>query len=191
MVTLNVRTVTELGTKADETTDHIKVSGKLLRPEQDRVYLVLNKPPEVVSTMSDPEGRRSLQDLLHGVPVRVFPVGRLEYHSIGLVFLTNDGELTNRMLKAHRLRQTYLLKLKSLLTFEEIEQLTRATGADYASPRQGIAVVRSDAHGSSTRALRNRLFQTGHPVENQTHASAISNLACFSPASTVRFHRRR
>ena len=75
MVTVNGRTVTELGSKADEATDHIKVSGKLLRPEHDRVYLVLNKPPEVVSTMSDPEGRRSLQDLLHGVPVRVFPVG--------------------------------------------------------------------------------------------------------------------
>jgi len=129
MVTVNGRTVTELGSKADEATDHIKVSGKLLHPGHDRVYLVLNKPPEVVSTMSDPEGRRSLQDLLHGIPVRVFPVGRLEYHSMGLVFLTNDGELANRMLKAHRLRQTYLLKLKSLLTFQEIEQLARSTGA--------------------------------------------------------------
>ena len=166
MVTVNGKTVTELGTKANETTDHIKVSGKLLRPEHDRVYLVLNKPPEVVSTMSDPEGRRSLQDLLHGVPVRVFPVGRLEYHSMGLVFLTNDGELANRMLKAHRLRQTYLLKLKSLLTFEEIEQLTRATGARITRVRgkesPWYEVTLTEARRD---ALRNRLFQTGHPVE--------------------------
>ena len=166
MVTVNGRTVTELGSKADETTDHIKVSGKLLRPEQDRVYLVLNKPPEVVSTMSDPEGRRSLQDLLHGVPVRVFPVGRLEYHSMGLVFLTNDGDLANRMLKAHRLRQTYLLKLKSLLTFQEIEQLARATGARITRVRgkesPWYEVTLTEARRD---ALRNKLFQTGHPVE--------------------------
>ena len=166
MVTVNGRTVTELGSKADETTDHIKVSGKLLRPEHDRVYLLLNKPPEVVSTMSDPEGRRSLQDLLHGVPVRVFPVGRLEYHSMGLVFLTNDGELANRMLKAHRLRQTYLLKLKSLLTFEEIEQLARSTGARITRVRgkesPWYEVTLTEARRD---ALRNRLFQTGHPVE--------------------------
>ncbi len=166
MVTVNGRTVTELGSKADETTDHIKVSGKLLRPEHDRVYLVLNKPPEVVSTMSDPEGRRSLQDLLHGVPVRVFPVGRLEYHSMGLVFLTNDGELANRMLKAHRLRQTYLLKLKSLLTFQEIEQLARATGARITRIRgkesPWYEVTLTEARRD---ALRNKLFQTGHPVE--------------------------
>ncbi len=166
MVTVNGRTVTELGSKADETTDHIKVSGKLLHPGHDRVYLVLNKPPEVVSTMSDPEGRRSLQDLLHGVSVRVFPVGRLEYHSMGLVFLTNDGELANRMLKAHRLRQTYLLKLKSLLTFQEIEQLTRATGARITRVRgkesPWYEVTLTEARRD---ALRNKLFQTGHPVE--------------------------
>ncbi len=165
-VTVNGHTVTELGSKADESTDHIKVSGKLLRPEQGRVYLVLNKPPEVVSTMSDPEGRRSLQDLLHGVPLRVFPVGRLEYHSTGLVFLTNDGELANRMLKAHHLKQSYLLKLKTLLTFEEIEQLARTTGARISRLRgkesPWYEVTLSEARRD---ALRNKLFQTGHPVE--------------------------
>ena len=165
-VTVNGQIVTELGSKADEATDHIKVSGKLLHPQQERVYIVLNKPPEVVSTMSDPEGRRSLQDLLHGVPLRVFPVGRLEYHSTGLVFLTNDGELANRMLKAHHLKQSYLLKLKTLLTFEEIEQLTRTTGARISRVRgkesPWYEVTLSEARRD---ALRNKLFQTGHPVE--------------------------
>ena len=85
MVTVNGQTVTELGSKADETKDHIKVQGKLLQPETERAYLILNKPPEVVSTMVDPEGRRCLRDLLHGISLRVFPVGRLEYHSMGLV----------------------------------------------------------------------------------------------------------
>ena len=124
LVTVNGRTVTELGTKADESRDHIKVAGKLLRHDAERVYLLLHKPTEVVSTLSDPEGRRSLRDLLHGISERVFPVGRLEYHSSGLVFLTNDGDLANRILKARNLPQVYQLKLKTLLTFEEIETLS-------------------------------------------------------------------
>jgi hypothetical protein len=85
---------------------------------------------------------------------------------MGLVFLTNDGELANRMLKAHRLRQTYLLKLKSLLTFEEIEQLARSTGARITRVRgkesPWYEVTLTEARRD---ALRNRLFQTGHPVE--------------------------
>lgn len=166
LVTVNGQTITELGSKADESTDHIKVQGKLLRPQTERVYLLLNKPPEVVSTMIDPEGRRTLSDLLHGVSQRVFPVGRLEYHSMGLVFLTNDGELANLMLKAHQLPQTYQLKLKTLLAFEEIENLSRSTGAQINRIKGKDApwyeVTLSEARRD---ALRNRLFQTGHPVE--------------------------
>ncbi len=166
LVTVNGKTVTELGSKADESKDHIKVSGKLLRPETERVYLILNKPAEVVSTMSDPEGRKALSDLLHGVSQRVFPVGRLEYHSMGLVFLTNDGDLANSILKSHHLPQTYNMKLKTLLTFEEIEALSQLTGARISRIKGKDApwyeVTISDARRD---ALRNRLFQTGHPVE--------------------------
>jgi 23S rRNA pseudouridine2605 synthase len=166
LVTVNGATVTELGSKADVSRDHIKVSGKLLRPDTDRVYLLLHKPAEVVSTMSDPEGRPSLRELLGGVSERVFPVGRLEYHASGLVFLTNDGDLANRILQSHKLSQTYHLKLKSLLTFEEIEKLARLTGAHISRLRGADApwyeVTISEARRD---ALRNKLFQTGHPVE--------------------------
>jgi len=182
LVTVNGRIVTELGTKADESRDHIKVAGKLLRPESERIYLLLNKPPEVVSTLSDPEGRRSLRDLLHGISQRVFPVGRLEYHSYGLVFLTNDGDLANQMLKAHHLPQTYQLKLKTLLTFEEIETLARSTGARISRIRGKDApwyiVTLADARRD---ALRNKLFQTGHPVEKMKRV-AIANLELESLA---------
>src|ERR1700691_4567567 len=177
LVTVNGQTITELGSKADESKDHIKVQGKLLRPETERVYLVLNKPPEVVSTMIDPEGRRSLADMLHGVSQRVFPVGRLEYHSLGLVFLTNDGELANLMLKAHHLPQTYNLKLKTLLTFEEIESLAQSTAARITRIKGKDApwyeVTLSEARRDQ---LRNRLFQTGHPVEKNKRVK-IGNLA--------------
>jgi 23S rRNA pseudouridine2605 synthase len=180
LVTVNGQTITELGSKADESTDHIKVQGKLLRPQTERVYLLLNKPPEVVSTLIDPEGRRTLTDLLYSVSQRVFPVGRLEYHSMGLVFLTNDGELANLMLKAHSLPQTYQLKLKTLLTFEEIANLSRATGAQINRLKGKDApwyeVTLSDARRD---ALRNRLFQTGHPVEKIKRVK-IGNLAMES-----------
>jgi 23S rRNA pseudouridine2605 synthase len=166
LVTVNGQTITELGTKADASRDHIKVAGKLLHPEAKHVYLALNKPPEVVATMSDPEGRRSLRDLLHGIKERVFPVGRLEYHAHGLVLLTNDGHLANRILKAHHLPQVYQLKLKTLLTFVEVESLSRATGAGISRLR-GKDAPWYEVTLSDTRrdALRNRLFQTGHPVE--------------------------
>ena len=130
--------------------------------------------------MIDPEGRRTLTDLLYGVSQRVFPVGRLEYHSMGLVFLTNDGELANLMLKAHQLPQTYHLKLKTLLTFEEIETLSRATGAQINRIKGKDApwyeVTLSEARRD---ALRNRLFQTGHPVEKIKRVK-IGNLAMES-----------
>jgi 23S rRNA pseudouridine2605 synthase len=177
LVTVNGQTITVLGSKADESKDHIKVQGKLLRPETERVYLLLNKPPEVVSTMIDPEGRRSLSDMLHGVAQRVFPVGRLEYHSLGLVFLTNDGELANQMLKAHHLPQTYNLKLKTLLTFDETAALEQSTGARITRIKGKDApwyeVTLSEARRD---ALRNRLFQTGHPVEKIKRVK-IGNLA--------------
>jgi 23S rRNA pseudouridine2605 synthase len=167
LVTVNGRVVTELGTKADESRDHIKVSGKLLQPEQtQRIYLLLHKPPEVVSTMNDPEGRPSLRAFLHGVPERVYPIGRLEYHASGLLLLTNDGEFANKILQSHHLPQTYYMKLKSLLTFAELETLSRETGATISRLRgkdsPWYEVTLADARQD---ALRTKLFQTGHPVE--------------------------
>jgi 23S rRNA pseudouridine2605 synthase len=168
LVTVNGQTVTELGTKADIGRDHIKVAGKLLRSEAEsaHVYLILNKPTEVVATMSDPEGRPSLRDFLHGVPERVFPVGRLEYHSSGLVFLTNDGDLANQMLKTRNLPQVYQFKVKSLLTFAEIAELSRATGARLTrmvgKEMPWYLVTLSDARRDQ---LRDRLFRSAHPVE--------------------------
>ena len=183
IVTVNGRVVTELGTKADPSRDHIKVAGKLLRPEAKLVYLILHKPPEVVSTMSDPEGRPSLRDLLHGISERVFAVGRLEYHSSGLVLLTNDGDLANRILQSHRLPQTYHLKLKTLLTFAEIESLSRSTGARISRLRgkdsPWYEVTLSEARRDT---LRNKLFQTGHPVEKLKRVGVASlELGALAP----------
>src|SRR5207249_8816136 len=97
-VSVNGRVVTELGAQADTERDQIKVSGKLLTRSGSRVYLLLSKPTGYVSTLRDPEGRPTVVSLLRGVRERVYPVGRLDYHSSGLMLLTNDGELANLMM---------------------------------------------------------------------------------------------
>lgn len=167
LVTVNGRVVTELGAKADVSRDHIKVAGKLLRQrEEERIYLAFHKPAEVVSTMSDPEGRRSVRDFLQGVSARVFPVGRLEYHTSGLLLLTNDGDLANEFMRAHDIPQRYHMKLKSLLTFAEIENASRSSSARIERLRgQDSPWYEVEISEARRDVLRNRLFQIGHPVE--------------------------
>src|SRR5437899_339253 len=94
-VTVNGRVVTELGTKADPETDHIKVNGRLIHRPRELVYIMLNKPKNCVTTLSDPEGRTTVMQYLRGVKERVYPVGRLDYHSEGLLLFTNDGDFSN------------------------------------------------------------------------------------------------
>src|SRR5260370_12187336 len=98
-VTVNGQTVTVLGTKADPERDHIKVDGKLLRGPERHTYLLLNKPKGYVTTVSDPEGRPTVIDLVKGVGQRVYPVGRLDYATEALLLLTNHAELPNNLTK--------------------------------------------------------------------------------------------
>ncbi len=98
-VRVNGQVVRELGTKADASADRIEAAGRVVQANERRVYIVLHKPAEVVSTMADPEGRKTLRNCLRGLPERVYPVGRLDYAASGLVFLTNDGDLTAEMLR--------------------------------------------------------------------------------------------
>ena len=119
-VTVNGAVVTELGTKADAEHDHVKVDGKHIRAAERHVYLVLNKPKNFVSTVSDPQGRPTVMDLLRGVKARVYPVGRLDYASEGLLLLTNDGEFAKRvMAPATHVPKTYLVKTNGSLTDEQ------------------------------------------------------------------------
>ncbi len=122
-VTVNGAVVVELGSKADLGRDHIKVDGKLLHAPGRLRYLAFNKPDACVTTMSDPQGRRTVMDLIKGVRERVFPVGRLDYHSEGLLLLTNDGEFANRITAAaSHVRKTYVVKVNGALTAGQEEQ---------------------------------------------------------------------
>lgn len=122
-VTVNGKIVSELGSKADPDTDHIKVDGKLIKQPEHFIYLALNKPDSVVSTASDPQRRATVLDYIQGIRNRVYPVGRLDYHSQGLILLTNDGEFANAITAARsHVPKTYLVKSNGYLTAEQEEE---------------------------------------------------------------------
>jgi 23S rRNA pseudouridine2605 synthase len=119
-VTVNGSVITELGSKADPERDHVKVDGKHIRAPEKPVYLAMNKPKNFVTTVSDPEGRKTVLDLLRGVKARVYPVGRLDYHSEGLLLLTNDGEFAKRITAAStHVPKTYTVKVTGPLTSDQ------------------------------------------------------------------------
>ena len=125
-VTVNGKIVTEMGTKAEFGVDHIKVDGKLLRPPQEFLYIAMNKPVGCVTTMSDPEGRPTVADLMRGIKTRVYPVGRLDYASEGLLLLTNDGEFAKAVMAAKsNLVKTYVVKVTAALTVDQEEEFRR------------------------------------------------------------------
>ncbi|MEA2572141.1 MAG: rRNA synthase [Acidobacteriota bacterium] len=125
-VTLNGRVVTELGTKANAERDHIKVDGKLISSAEEHRYILLYKPKEVMTTVEDPQGRRTVIDLVRGIRERIYPVGRLDYHSEGLVLLTNDGELAFKVSHpTHGSVKTYHVKVRGVPEERMIDKLRR------------------------------------------------------------------
>jgi 23S rRNA pseudouridine2605 synthase len=126
LVSVNGQGVTELGTKADPDRDHIRVNGKLLRGSERHVYLLLNKPKGYVTTAHDPEGRPTVMDLVHGIGARVYPIGRLDYRSEGLLLLTNDGDLAFRLMKAaSHVPKVYVVKVAGNPDRAGLEKLRR------------------------------------------------------------------
>ncbi|HTT62936.1 MAG TPA: pseudouridine synthase [Bryobacteraceae bacterium] len=122
-VTVNGVAITELGSRADLERDHIKVDGKLLHQPRHLIAIALHKPHGVMTTLSDPQGRPTVMDLLRGVKQRVYPVGRLDYNSEGLLLLTNDGELANAITSAaSHIPKTYLVKVNGPLTSEQEQE---------------------------------------------------------------------
>lgn len=123
-VAVNGRTVTELGAKAEPSRDAVTVDGKPVSVAEKRVYILLNKPVGYVTTMRDPEGRPIVTDLLKGLGVRVYPVGRLDYNTEGLLLLTNDGAWANRLAHPrHEVDKEYLVRVKGTVSREQIFRL--------------------------------------------------------------------
>jgi 23S rRNA pseudouridine2605 synthase len=174
-VTVNGRVIRELGTKVDPERDHVKVDGRHLKPVPPSVFLMLNKPKGCVSSLSDPAGRPTITDLLTGVGLRVFPVGRLDYDSEGLMLLTNQGELAQTLLHPrYHVPKTYLIKVKGVLTDEEIASLERGVQLDDgmtapASVRKVRKVEENSwlevtIHEGRKHQVKRMLEAVGHPV---------------------------
>jgi 23S rRNA pseudouridine2605 synthase len=174
-VTVNGRTA-EIGMKADPASDHIKVDGKLLTRPEPKVYLMFNKPKGVMTSLSDPEGRRTVKDFLQRVKYRVFPIGRLDYDSEGLLLMTNDGDFAQAILHpSGMVYKTYLAKVKGSIDDNALEKLRK--GVRLQDGTTAPSKVRRVQHKSENnswieisvyegrnRQVRRMLEKVGFPV---------------------------
>lgn len=125
-VSVNGQTVTELGSKADLLVDRVKVDGRVLQAPKHHIYFALNKPKNCVTTVHDPQGRPTVMSFLKGVQDRIYPIGRLDYASEGLLLLTNDGSFANGLMSpGSHILKTYLVKVNGTLKPEQEEEFRR------------------------------------------------------------------
>jgi 23S rRNA pseudouridine2605 synthase len=149
-VQVNGQVVTELGSKADPTHDHIRVDGKLVRPADETRYYMLNKPKQFVTTVRDPQGRPTVMEFFARIHLRMFPVGRLDYHSEGLLLVTNDGTLANALTRAaSHVPKTYLVKVSGVPSEEALNAL-----------RRGVSIPLGDLESSAGHLGRETRVRT-------------------------------
>lgn len=176
-VQLNGETVTELGTKADPAVDEITVNGKAIGIEK-KLYMVFNKPKGVITSASDPKGRKIVTDYLKGVNERVFPVGRLDYDTEGLLLLTNDGDFAYLLTHPkHHVPKTYLATVKGVPHGTELDKLkqgimledgmTAPAEVDYydIDPEGKESTIRITIHEGRNRQVRRMFESINHPVQ--------------------------
>jgi 23S rRNA pseudouridine2605 synthase len=182
LVVVDGEVVTRLGTKIDPRTAVVRVDGKRLPPISPSVYLALNKPRGVVSTMSDPEGRRSLQDLVDDRPERLFHVGRLDTDTSGLILLTNDGDFAHRMAHpSYEVDKTYVAEVEGEVTKATLTGLLEGVELDdgpvtvsrakIVSHGKGKTIVELVIHEGRNRIVRRLLDHVGHPVRRLTRTA--------------------
>ena len=182
LVEVDGEVVTRLGTKVDPRTAVIRVDGRRLPPVSAHVYLVLNKPRGVVSTMSDPEGRRTLSDFVGDRPERLFHVGRLDTDTEGLILLTNDGDFAQRVAHpSYELDKTYVAEVEGEVTRQVLQQLRDGVTLDdgpvevrqvrLVTTGPGKSIVELVIHEGRNRIVRRLLDQVGGGGED--HADEV------------------
>lgn len=175
-VSVNGKIITELGFKADPVEDYIKVNGKLIKRNEKIIYIAFNKPKQVMCTTSDPEGRETIYDIIKKkIKERVWPVGRLDYHSEGLIILTNDGELTLRLTHPkYKVEKVYEVKVKDIPSEDKIDKLRKGVyledGKTLPCEINFIKKTRENSWYSvvlregKKQQIRRMFMRIGHPV---------------------------
>ena len=176
-VTVNGVTVRELGTKADAAQDDIRVDGRRVRPPERHRYVLLNKPRGYVTTRSDPQRRPTVLDLLHAVHEYVYPVGRLDFDSEGLLLLTNDGDLAARLTHPrHGVPRVYEVRVLGIPDAHDLDRLSGGVVIDgRRTARAGVQLTPHDRgaaessmiitiHEGRNREVRRMCESIGHPV---------------------------
>jgi 23S rRNA pseudouridine2605 synthase len=182
LVEVDGEVVTRLGTKVDPRTAVIRVEGRRLPPVSAHVYLVLNKPRGVVSTMSDPEGRRTLSDFVADRAERLFHVGRLDTDTEGLILLTNDGDFAQRVAHpSYELRKTYVAEVEGQVAKGTVKRLlagvrledgpVEVSAAKVVEARPQRSIVELTIHEGRNRIVRRLLDEVGHPVRKLTRTA--------------------
>jgi 23S rRNA pseudouridine2605 synthase len=182
LVEVDGEVVTRLGTKVDPSTAVIRVDGRRLPPLSPHVYLVLNKPRGVVSTMSDPEGRRTLSDFVADRPERLFHVGRLDTDTDGLILLTNDGEFAQRVAHpSYELDKTYVAEVDGAVNRGTLRRLRQGVTLEdgpvqvhdcrVVSTQGERTIVELVIHEGRNRIVRRLLAEVGHPVRRLTRTA--------------------
>jgi len=174
-VKVNGKIITELGTKVEVGKDKISVDDKALAVDTKKYYILLNKPKGYVTTMSDPEGRKTVADLVKDIPARLHPIGRLDYDTEGLLLMTNDGDLTYALTHPkHEIRKTYAVKVQDIPKDSLLEQLARGVELEdgMTAPAEvamidiveGNAILEITIYEGRNRQIRRMCEKIGHPV---------------------------
>lgn len=173
-VTVNGARITQMGVQVEEG-DEVRVDGRVIRPENQKRYVIYHKPAGEVTTVSDPEGRACVLDHFRDYPVRLYPVGRLDYDSEGLLLLTNDGALTERMLHpSHLVEKTYLARVTGAVSLDTVRKLragillddhkTAPAKARIVKEEAFATVVLITIHEGRNRQVRRMFEACGHKV---------------------------
>lgn len=174
-IKVNGVTVTELGTKIDPDKDVVLYDGKVITQEEKKVYYLLNKPVGYVTTAKDQFNRPNVVDIISSNNYRIYPVGRLDYNTSGLLILTNDGELTNKITHpANHVEKSYIVKCKGILTKQALEKLKNGIDiGGYITQKAKVEVIKTDGRNTTAkitisegknRQIRKMFDAVGNPV---------------------------
>ncbi len=173
-VQINGVTVTEMGVQVDEEKDHITFDGQAVQPEKKMVYILLNKPVGYVTTVSDDKGRNTVMDLVADIPVRIYPVGRLDYDTEGLLLMTNDGDLTYRVTHPkNQVEKTYVAEVTGNITMNTLTQLRNGIILDGVKTRPAkVEVIGATQFGT-------KLEITIHEGKNRQVRRMFESVGCI------------